>query len=134
MDRNFGLTEMEIASLSKVDRLGLAACRFNCWEWDDFIGPKPDDFDELPLWDMYSSKRIRHPFIMGILSRIFPNKYAKRRNKSDLIAPVMKALKMEIGDANIDRCWWKFALHKSEEEWRLWYYLDIPCDLRQAKK
>ncbi|MCI9195076.1 MAG: hypothetical protein HFF14_05840 [Angelakisella sp.] len=120
---NFGLTDDEIAALSKVDRLGLAFCRFCIYEWDSFIGPKPEGFDDLPECDEYSSKRIHHPIKMTLLSKIFPQKYAKRKNKQDLIEPVMKAFRMEIGDANMNRCWWKYVLHKSEEEWRRWYYL-----------
>ena len=34
--------------LTQTERLGLAYCRLNCWEWDDFIGEKPKDFDK---WD-----------------------------------------------------------------------------------
>lgn len=134
MASNFGLTEAEIASLSKVDRLGLACCRFNCGEWDDIIGPKPEGFDDLPEDDEYSSERIHHPIKMRLLSRIFPQKYAKKKNKYDLIAPIMRAFRLELGDANINRCWWKFGLHKSEEEWWLWYYFGIPCDLHQTEK
>ena len=29
-------------ALSFTDRLGLAWCRLNCGEWDDFLGPRPD--------------------------------------------------------------------------------------------
>lgn len=27
--------------LTQTERLGLAYCQLNCWEWDDFIGEKP---------------------------------------------------------------------------------------------
>lgn len=34
--------------LTHEERLALAWCRLNRWEWDEYIGPKPDGFDDLP--------------------------------------------------------------------------------------
>ena len=56
-----------LQNLNKIDRLGLAYCRLNCWEWDNIIGPKPEGFD------------------------------------------------------NASRCWWKFILGKTEDEWFRWF-------------
>ena len=40
------LNEEQEKKLNYVDRLGLAYCRLNSWEWDDAVGPKPEGFDE----------------------------------------------------------------------------------------
>ena len=41
--------------------------------------------------------------------------------KSDYLTPAIEGIKSIIGEANISRCWWKFELGKTEEEWRQWY-------------
>lgn len=35
-------------ALSHTERLALAWYRLSRWEWDEYIGPKPDGFDDLP--------------------------------------------------------------------------------------
>ena len=77
--------EIDENALSFTDRLGLAWCRLNCGEWDDFLGPCPDG--------------IANGDVMGAISEI-------------------------IGMANISRCWWLFALGKTETEWVRWYITD----------
>ena len=72
--------------LSIVDRLGLAYCRLNSYEWDDILGEKP--------------KNIRQ----------------------ELCMKKMMAIQEIIGSANTNRCWWKFELGRTEDEWRAWYY------------
>ena len=54
--------------LTQTERLGLAYCRLNCWEWDDFIGEKPKDFDKCA----YSSVKAKLfcPEIAGLFCRI----------------------------------------------------------------
>lgn len=32
--------------LNPEARLGLAYCRMNCWEWDEYMGEKPANFEE----------------------------------------------------------------------------------------
>lgn len=109
------LYDVDESSLSDIDRLGLACCRLNQWEWDEYIGPKPDGFDQLPRWE-------RHPFLMKILATISPKKYAPIRSKSDYITPVIKAIESDIGADTISRCHWVYGLKRTEEEWRKWYY------------
>ena len=41
--------EIDENALSFTDRLGLALCRLNCGEWDDFLGPRPDG---IANWDV----------------------------------------------------------------------------------
>ena len=94
----------DISSLNDVDRLGVAACRLNCWEWDDILGPKPEGFDSLPE---YTPKR-------HFWER-------KKVSKHDFVYPARNAIKNIIGEANISRCWWKYILGKSDEEWFRWY-------------
>ena len=42
------LYEINETELSSVDRLGLAYCRLNRYEWDNILGEKPANFDDLP--------------------------------------------------------------------------------------
>lgn len=98
------LTSEEESALNRIDRLGLAFCRLNCWEWDELLGKKPDGFDGLPDYH----------------KRSWP--WTKENSAKDYyIRPAIKAIESIIGPANISRCWWKFALGKSEEEWFQWY-------------
>lgn len=34
------------SKLNPEARMGLAYCRMNCWEWDDYMGNKPEGFEE----------------------------------------------------------------------------------------
>lgn len=78
--------KIDESQLSIVDRLGLAYCRLNSYEWDEILGEPPA---------VYGHKVL----------------YAK-----------MMAIEEIIGKANTSRCWWKFSIGKTEEEWREWYY------------
>lgn len=116
------LYDVDEGALNKVDRLGLAYCRFNCYNWDEIAGPKPEGFDDLPDDDRYSLERISHPVIMFILSKLFPKKYAQKPTKHDFISPIMRGIESEIGNANVSRCWWVYEMKRTEEDWRTWYY------------
>jgi len=116
------LCDVDEGALSKTDRIGLAYCRLNDWKWDEFIGPKPEGFDDLPNFDRNDLKRISHPIIMRFLSCVFPGKYKKKLSKDDFIDLPMRGIKSEIGEANISRCWWVYKMKRTEEEWRKWYY------------
>ena len=116
------LFDVDESALSRIDRLGLAACRLNSWMWDEYVGPKPERFEQLPNYDRYFLERISHPFLMKILSRLFPEKYAKTLTKHDFINPVIRGIESEIGEANISRCYWVYGMKRTEEEWRRWYY------------
>lgn len=93
------------ASLPWTDRLGLAYCRLNGWEWDDLLGPKPKGFDDLPNYD----RKRGMPFHKSLPS------------KQDYIDPAINAIRSIIGEANASRCHWKFSLGRTEEEWFKWY-------------
>lgn len=98
------MDSIDVSKLNAVDRLGVAACRLLQWEWDDILGAKPEGFDDLP--------------------NFIPGKSLKRSNKScksDYVGPAIHAIEGIIGKANISRCWWKYFLGKSEEEWLQWY-------------
>lgn len=92
--------------LDRVDRLGLAFCRLNCGEWDEIIGPKPDGFDEMVEFDKEFHDTRRRT--------AWPTKH-------DYIGPALKGIEDIIGDANTSRCWWKYELGRSEQEWLKWY-------------
>lgn len=99
------LSEEQEKELNFVDRLGLACCRLNSWEWDDILGPKPDGFDELPWYDNRKLKRFRK----------------KIKTKSDYLLPMMHEIESMIGEESTSRCWWKFVLGETEEAWEQWY-------------
>lgn len=98
------MLQVDESKLNRIDRLGLAYCRLNDYQWDDLIGPKPEGFDDLPR----SVKR-RWPW------------QKKKPCKSDYIRPAIEGIESIIGEANISRCWWLFVLGKTEEEWFRWY-------------
>lgn len=116
------LSDVDETKLNRVDRLGLAYCRLNSWAWDEYIGPKPAGFDQLPAYDKYNIKRIEHPVLMKILTKLNPKKYGKVVSKCDYLTPAVRRIEAEIGYANISRCWWVYKLKRTEEEWRKWYY------------
>ena len=103
-----GQTYVPVSSLDHVERLGLAFCRLNNWEWDPMLGPKPEGFDDLPHFDPRGS----------LMRKIIP-----RRTKEDYITPVMHRITEIIGKANTSRCWWLFSLGRTEREWLRWYLL-----------
>lgn len=96
------MIDVDESKLDRIDRLGLACCRLDCFEWDEIIGEKPDGFDALPN------------YVKGKLSRY------------DYVRPASLGVKSIIGEANASRCWWKFVLGKTEEEWFRWYVSEWP--------
>ena len=118
------LYDVDETKLNKVDRMGLAYCRLNSWKWDEYIGPKPAGFDQLPDYDKHSLKRINHPVLMKILAKFNPKKYGRVESKSDYLTPAMRSIEAEIGAANTSRCHWVYGMKRTEEEWRKWYYVD----------
>lgn len=97
---------LDESELNPIDRLGLAYCRLNQWEWDEILGPKPDGFDALPYFGAAPGTRKK-----------------KYRNRHDCIQPAMRYLESVIAQAQFSRCWWLFVLGRSEEEWIQWYNL-----------
>lgn len=91
--------------LNHTERLGLAYCRLNAHMWDPILGEKPDGFDELPDY----TEKGRPSFLK------------QKPSKRDFIEPAMRAIESIIGSANVSRYWWRFELHKSDEEWFHWY-------------
>lgn len=96
------LTDMvDETTLDRTDRLGLAWCRLNLWQWDPILG-SPDYWDSLP-----ESK----PWW----------KFWGRPARWQETTRIMREIEEMIGAANISRCWWKFALGRTEDEWIRWY-------------
>lgn len=95
------LNQVDEAALGPLDRLGLACCRMNCWQWDELFGPKPEGFDELP------------------------NSSESSRSKYQYIRPVMEEISSVFPEILQSRAWWIFDLGKTEEEWRNWYFQSI---------
>lgn len=98
--------KIDESKLDRIDRLGLAYCRLNGYQWDDYIGPKPEGFDQMPI-DRPKPKLLRK-------HRCVPC-------KADFVSPAMHAIESIIGEANISRCWWVYWLGRTEEEWFQWY-------------
>lgn len=111
------MIQINESELNRTDRLGLAWCRLNCWEWDDLLGPKPPDFDDLPFVSPTT-----------LIARIRNEAWRKyRRSRQQYVRPARLAIETIIGKANASRCWWMFELGKSEEEWLRWYLVkDLP--------
>lgn len=103
--------QYDTAGLTKEERLGLAYCRFNSGLWDDIFSSCPEGFYELPLT---SDKP-------GVLTR-----------RTYTAAPREQIRKM-LSEAQRSMYWWKFAVGKTEEEWRRWYYIDRPRELAEMK-
>ena len=95
--------KIDEASLTYEDRLGLAWCRLNHGKWDPLLGQKPDYWDSLPE---------RKPWWR------FWDKQPARWQEA---IKVMRAIEGIIGAANANRCWWKFVLGRTEDEWIHWY-------------
>ena len=105
------MKDIDESALNWVDRLGLAWCRLNTLEWDELVGPKPPCFDDLP------SEPPR-----GLIARIKDENWRKHRiSKKDYIKPAMDSIVNIIGEANVSRCWWLFAIEESEDSWLTWY-------------
>lgn len=98
------MISIDESKLNFTDRLGLAYCRLNRCEWDEIFGPKPDGFDALP--DFPPKKRLFRK---------------KRPSKHDYVFPAIMTIESIIGRANTSRCWWLFALGKTEAEWLHWF-------------
>ena len=92
------MKNIDETTLNFEQRLGLAYCRLNSWQWDDIVGPKPNDFD-------------------NIEDLLVKNEY--------LYEPFQRIINI-IGERNCNKYWWMFALDKTEDEWVEWYYKD--CD------
>lgn len=94
------LALVDESKLSKEDRLGLAYCRLNFFQWDELFGPKPDGFEDLPNYN------------------------GPGKTKHDYIAPIMRSIDLNYSDMLMSRAWWLFGLGRTEEEWRLWYFYE----------
>lgn len=78
------------------ERLGIAFVRGNKWEWDDeVLGPKPDGFDKMT-----------------------------HDEKWHFLTPKLNAIQFIIGISGANKAWWKYELHRSEDEWRDWFFSD----------
>ena len=90
------MKNIDETTLNFEQRLGLAYCRLNSWQWDDIVGPKPNDFDSIEDLSV-KSEYLHEPF--------------------QRIANI-------IGERNCNKYWWIFVLDKTEDEWVEWYYKD----------
>ena len=92
------------SKLNRTDRLALAACRINSGEWDSFIGPKPDGYDDLPEYckpNFFTGKRK-------------PCKFAHRIR-------AIRAIEDIIGKAAVSRFYWIHGLGRTEDAWLQWW-------------
>lgn len=100
------------SSLNRTERLGLAYCRLNTWQWDDLFVEKPEGFDDLP----------NHVFHKSVFKK-------QIITKGYYIDPIMEEITRTLGEANVSWFWWKFALRETKENWEKWYYADrLFCD------
>lgn len=94
------------STLNHEERLGLAYCRLNGWEWDELFGPKPDGWDTMPDYE--------YPYTYGSKRKVYPTKY-------DYTKPMMHALERILGEAKCSYYHWRFNLNRSYDEWLQWY-------------
>lgn len=99
------LDSIDESTLKFNERLGLAYCRLNCWQWDEIIGTKPEGFDDLP--------DCRHP-----------SHGSQGLYKEDFVTPACNAIASILGSAQCSRYWWRFKLGRSDAEWVQWYIQD----------
>lgn len=96
--------QIDESKLSKTERLALACCRLNSWEWDEYIGPKPEGFDAMPEYDRKPNGK----------RETFPT-------KADYIDPAVTAIEKIIGEAEVSKFYWLHVLGRDEEAWMKWY-------------
>lgn len=92
------------SKLSPVERMGLAYCRLNCWDWDELIGEKPDGFEQMT-----------------------------NEEKHGYIEPQLDRIEQILGSPYTSRCWWVYELGKTEEEWLEWRKSRMP-DERESNR
>jgi hypothetical protein len=83
-----------------IARFGKAYATLNTWEWDEYIGKKPEGFDDLKNYD-------RDKTVI---------------TKNTIITPYMNFIHDLIGEKNCNRYWWKYELHRNYLKWLIWWY------------
>ena len=92
------------SQLDRTDRLALAACRLNRYQWDPILGPKPEGFDNLPDYTKTS-------FFTG----------KRKPCKFEHVIRARKSVLSIIGEAAESRFYWLHGLGQTEEAWLEWY-------------
>ena len=82
-----------------AERLALAYRNLQHGEWDDYIGPKPEGFDTMPL--------IGKKPLVG----------KTKPGRLNYTLPAAKAILEIVGAANISRLLWRMAQNGTDEEW-----------------
>lgn len=98
------MTDIDEGKLSPIERIGLAYCRLNCWDWDELIGEKPDGFEQMT-----------------------------NEEKHGYIEPQLDRIEQILGSPYTSRCWWVYELGKTEEEWLEWRKSRMP-DERESNR
>lgn len=98
------LETIDEGKLSPIERMGLAYCRLNCWDWDELIGEKPDGFEQMT-----------------------------NEEKHGYIEPQLDRIEQILGSPYTSRCWWVYELGKTEEEWLEWRKSRMP-DERESNR
>lgn len=98
------MTDIDEGKLSPIERMGLAYCRLNCWDWDELIGEKPDGFEQMT-----------------------------NEEKHGYIEPQLDRIEQILGSPYTSRCWWVYELGKTEEEWLEWRKSRMP-DERESNR
>lgn len=89
---------MNVESLDKIDidRIGLAYCRMNGFEWDPIFGEPPKDWNNL-----YTTNKNRH--------------------KDPQFQECFRYLESRLTPRQQSMYWWTIELKRSYEEWLEWY-------------
>ena len=54
------------SKLNPEARMGLAYCRMNCWEWDDYMSNKPEGFEESNKFEILKQPMKEIENIIGV--------------------------------------------------------------------
>lgn len=120
-ERQSLIKNVEQQKLNMIDRFGLAWCRLSFFEWDDLLGEKPEEYDNLP--DYRNNKTVsdwRYWF------------HIDKKSKADYVLPAKRKIRRLIGPINIDRSFWLFIGGITEEEWMQKYIADR-CNWRISR-
>lgn len=76
--------------------------KISSWEWDERIGQKPKNFDNMPLWKEHFWQRKVH-------TRFF------------YLEPIYKQIKHKVGEKKLLHYHHIHNLHRTEEQFQEWW-------------
>ena len=84
--------------MTKKMRLAIAANKLNQWEWDYYLGDKPEGWDDLPNWSKEG-----------------------KNDKCKLVGPMIDDIERQVGEWRTSWAHWKYNLYSDFFKWLWWY-------------